>query len=70
MKVTRQSVIKDQIEILEVKQSLNKKELIISIWGSTDYFIQRSFDVLFVKVKKELDGREFKTLKGFIIRTK
>lgn len=69
-KVTKQSKVTDEIQALEIGQSFNKKEFVISVWGQSDYFVDRSFDVLFSKAKKELLGREFKTEKGFIIRTK
>lgn len=69
-KATKQSKVTEATQKLEVCQSFNKKEFVISIWGNSDYFIQRSFDVCFSKAKKELLGREFKTEKGFIIRTK
>jgi hypothetical protein len=70
MKISKKTQIKNMLEPIKVGQSFNKKEFIISLWGASDYFIDRSFDVLFNNAKKELDGREFKTLKGFIIRTK
>ncbi len=69
-KTTKQSKVTDVIKALEIGQSFNKKEFVISVWGQSDYFVYRSFDVLFSKAKKELIGREFKTEKGFIIRTK
>ncbi len=67
---TKQKRVTEQITSLEVGQHFNKKEFIVSIWGNSDYFIDRSFDVLFSTAKKELQGREFKTEKGFIIRIK
>jgi hypothetical protein len=69
-KGTKQSKIMDLIQKLEVGQSFNKKEFVISVWGRSDYFIHRSFDVLFTIVKKEFSEREFKTEKGCIIRNK
>jgi hypothetical protein len=69
-KTTKQARVKAEIEALEVGQSFNKDEFVSSVWGKSDFFIFRSFDVLFMKAKKELEGREFKTEKGFIIRTK
>jgi hypothetical protein len=55
---------------LEVGQHFNKKEFIVSVWGNSDYFIDRSFDVMFTTAKKTLTDRDFVTGKGFIIRTK
>jgi hypothetical protein len=69
-KATKQSKVAEVIQSLEIGQSFNKREFITSVWGNSDYFLDRSFDVLFSKAKKELIGREFKTEKGFIIRTK
>lgn len=69
-KATKQSKVTDVIQALEIGQSFNKKEFTTSVWGNSDYFIERSFDVFFTKAKKELFGREFKTEKGYIIRTK
>jgi hypothetical protein len=69
-KATKQSKVTDVIQALEIGQSFNKREFIKSVWGNSDYFIERSFDVFFSKAKKELLGREFKTEKGYIIRTK
>jgi hypothetical protein len=67
---TKQCKIKEEIQALEVGQSFSKKEFITLTWGRTDYFIQRSFDVLFNNCKKQFEDREFKTVKGFILRTK
>ena len=69
-KATKQSKVTDVIQALEIGQSFDKREFIKSVWGDYDYFIERSFSVFFMKTKKELLGRKFKTEKGFIIRTK
>jgi hypothetical protein len=69
-KATKQSKVIDLIKTLEVGQSFNKKEFVISVWGRSDYFINRSFDVLFTIAKREFLEREFKTEKGCIIRNK
>lgn len=58
------------LEAMEVGHSFNKKEFVVSIWGRSDYYIDRSFDVMFTTAKKEMPSKEFKTEKGFIIRTK
>lgn len=58
------------IETMEIGDSFNKKKFIISLWGRSDYYIGRSFDVMFINGKKEMPEKEFKTEKGFIIRTK
>ena len=67
---TKKYQVESKIQSLEIGQSFNKKEFIISVWNKNDYFVQRSFDVMFNTAKKELSDREFVTEKGFIIRTK
>lgn len=67
---TKKYAVTEAIKALEVGQSLHKKEFIISVWKNSDYFIDRSFDVIFNTAKKELADREFKTEKGFIVRIK
>lgn len=67
---SKQKKVIEQVGALEVGQSFNKKEFIISIWDNSDYFINRSFDVLFSTAKKEFSDRGFKTEKGLIIRIK
>lgn len=70
MKPTKGNEVRNAIQALEVGQSINKKAFIKSVWGDSDYFIDRSFDVMFNTVKKELADREFKTRKGLITRIK
>jgi hypothetical protein len=67
-KETKQSKITEAIRALEVGQSFDKTEFVASVWGTSDYFIKRSFDVFFDRAKKELPERQFKTQKGFVIR--
>ena len=67
---SKQKKVTEQVSSLEVGQHFNKKEFIVSVWGSSDYFIDRSFDVMFTTAKKMLTDREFRTDKGLIIRTK
>lgn len=67
---TKKNKIKQKIEFLQVGESFNKKEFVKSIWGERDYFVDRSFDVLFNNAKKEFPEREFKTKEGLIVRTK
>ena len=69
-KITKQHKIKEALETLDINDSLDKDALVITIWGEIDYFIVRSFDVTLTKAKKELEGKEFKTWKGSIIRIK
>jgi len=67
---TKKYQVETKIKSLEVGQHFNKREFITLVWKRTDYFVERSFDVIFNTAKKELSDREFKTEKGFIIRTK
>lgn len=70
MKFTKQGQVHAKVQSLEIGDSFNKKEFIITLWGRSDYFIDRSFDVMFNTSKKVLPEREFKTEKGRIIRIK
>ena len=65
---TKQQKIKEVIEALEVGEGVDKDNLIITIWGDYNYFIGRSFDVHLNSAKKQLENREFKTKKGYIVR--
>ena len=67
---TKKYHVTEKLKALEVGQQFNKKEFIISIWNKNDYFLQRSFDVIFNTAKKEFPDRNFRTEKGCIIRTK
>jgi hypothetical protein len=67
---SKQKKVTERVTSLEVGQHFNKKEFIVSVWGTSDYFIDRSFDVMFSTAKKMLTDREFRTEKGFIIRIK
>lgn len=67
---SKQKKVTEQVSSLQVGQRFNKKEFIVSVWGNSDYFIDRSFDVMFNTAKKTVTDREFTTVKGFIIRTK
>lgn len=68
--LSKQKKVLKIVEELEVGQSFNKEEVIKKIWGECDYFITRSFDVYLSSAKKQLPEKEFKTEKGFVIRTK
>jgi hypothetical protein len=67
---TKKYYVTEKIKSLQVGQQFNKREFVKLTWGNTDYFIERSFDVIFTTAKKELTDREFKTEKGCIIRIK
>jgi hypothetical protein len=67
---TKKYKVLEKISALQECQQFIKKDFIKLVWGETDCFIERSFDVIFNTAKKELVGREFKTEKGVIIRIK
>jgi len=67
---TKKYYVTEKIKSLQVGQQFNKREFIKFTWGNCDYFIERSFDVIFTTAKKELTDWEFKTDKGCIIRIK
>lgn len=60
--------VSEALEPLEVGQELNKKAFIILHWGYCDYFVERSFDVSFCKVKKLMPEKKFKTKNKKITR--
>jgi hypothetical protein len=67
---TKKYQVESEIKALEVGQHFNKREFITLVWGRTDYFVERSFDVIFNTAKKSFPEREFRTEKGVIIRIK
>jgi hypothetical protein len=67
---TKKNKIKKKIESLVIEESFDKRAFIKSIWGERDYFVDRSFDVLFNNAKREFPERKFKTKEGSIVRTK
>jgi hypothetical protein len=60
--------IEYKIKDLKINDSVEKKELILEIYKKSDEFITRSFDVHLVTAKKQLQPKQFKTVKGCIIR--
>jgi hypothetical protein len=46
--------ITEKLDSIELQKSINKKELVIEIYGNDDYFIRRTFDVILCNAKKEL----------------
>lgn len=67
---TKKYHVTEILKGLEVGQKFNKKEFIMLVWKRTDYFLERSFDVMFNTAKKEFPERNFRTEKGCIIRIK
>ena len=70
MKTSKKIALRNELEKLEVGESFHKKEFIDSIWGYSDYFTDRSFDVIYYNTKKLFQEREFSTNKGRIVRIK
>ena len=68
--ITKTSKLKEALQNMNVNDELNKVKLINSIWqkDGTDYFIRRSFDVIFCKVRKQLNMEFESTKLGKIIR--
>jgi hypothetical protein len=60
----------EALEHLEVGQELDKKKFILLHWGYCDYFVERSFDVTFCKVKKLMPEKDFKSKNKLITRIK
>jgi hypothetical protein len=68
MKHKYSKVIYDQLQQMEIEESFNKEHFILTYWDDFDYFTNRSFRVIFCKVKKLLPERKFKTEHGHITR--
>jgi len=51
-KATIPQTVKKMLELMEINDSIDKKQYIESIYGEHDNFIARSFDVHFAKAKK------------------
>ena len=62
-------VIYDALEQMKIEDSFSKEVFILKNRGDYDFFADRSFAVLFCKIKKLFPDRKFKTFKGNIIRT-
>jgi len=62
--------VAEALEPLEVGQQFDKKAFIILHWGYCDYFVERSFDVMFCKAKKLMPEKDFKTKDRVITRIK
>ena len=57
-----------ELEKMKVGQQIDKTELILRYWDYHDYFVDRSFSVLFVKCKKMMPERKFITVGKKITR--
>jgi len=69
-RIFKQTEIIAELDVLAVGQKINKKNLIIRLYGKFDFFISRSFDVVYCKAKKNLPEKKFKCNSGLITRIK
>jgi len=67
-KVTYQGIVSDKLSSMEIGDSFSKKEFILENWEDYDYYICRSFDVIFTHSKKNFPDKTFRSIKGFITR--
>ena len=51
--------LREELDTLKVGESMCKKEFIKKHWHTVDYFSRRSFDVVFCKLKKTFEDKEF-----------
>lgn len=58
----------NKLSDMKIGDSVNKKEFILTMYDYHDWFVSRSFDVLYCKSKKELSGRAFKCKSKIITR--
>ena len=68
MKPNKVQLIAERIKKLSIGESISKVDFILVNWdrSTTDYFIERSFDVAFCKAKKQFPDKKFKC-KGRLI---
>lgn len=69
-KHTYQGEVSDKLASMEVEGKFSKKEFIKEVWGDYDFYIDRSFSVLFTHAKKLFPEKKFITIKGFVTRIK
>lgn len=70
MEKTYLTKVKEKLEALKPNENFSKKEFIKEVWGRYDFFLDRNFSVFFANAKKLLLDKEFRTIKGMIVRTK
>ena len=69
MKDKYSKLIFDKLAAMQLDDSFSKRNFIEKYRGFYDYFADRSFSVLFCNIKKLFPKKEFKTIKGHIVRT-
>lgn len=65
---TYSNYILARLEEMQVDEKFSKKKFILQHRFRYDFYMDRSFCVLFVKAKQQLKGRTFKCIKGQITR--
>lgn len=77
-KISKGKAIYNALNELELNASFVRDELITLLWGEADYYIGRSFSVMFVQARKKIqeediaagkEPRNFKSRVGTIERT-
>ena len=74
-KNTRKIAILEKLKLMEINDTFNINDFLIEKFNGNikvkdNYFLRRSFDVIFCNQKKKLIPKEFKCIKGFITRLK
>jgi hypothetical protein len=65
---TKQDLVNEQLDQLEVSDSITKKELCMRVYGAHDYFIEQEFDKLFKYYRHKNYMKKFVTNLGEISR--
>jgi len=69
-KDTYQGKVSDKLASMEVEEKFSKKDFIKEHRGDYDFYMDRSFSVLFTYAKKLFPEKEFRTIRGFVTRIK
>lgn len=67
-KVTYQGIVSDKLSSMEIGDIFSKKEFILEHWEEYNYYVCRSFDVIFTNSKKNFPDKQFRAIKRFITR--
>jgi len=68
MKDKYSKVIYDALSQMAIEDSFSKIQFILKNRDDYDYFADRSFSVLFCKIKKMFPDKRFRSIKGNIVR--
>jgi hypothetical protein len=69
-KHTYQGEVSDKLASMEVEEKFSKEDFIKEHRGDYDFYMDRSFSVLFTHAKKLFPEKEFRTILGFVTRIK